>query len=600
MRRIFLILGVVTAVLIGGQSLPLPWDLQPVRPPDQSDGGQTGPDQSSRRWRTKNQSVPDPATETQTTSAVDAGKAPAKPTRKRAAASDPIVMIDDKPYPLRTYKPLLIPNDPSASQWWVANTSLDKAWDIPRGPHETILAVIDTGFALKHEEFAGRWYSSPGETGAASSENPSTLNCRDRGLTLDNSCNLIDDNGDGVIDNESGVADYQNPSRLNCSAQGVALAKNCNRIDDDNNGFVDDVTGWDFINYDNNTQAGELNPAGTGTTHGTLVTGAAAATGDNGKGIAGVDWGTKIMPLQALDDDSYGDTRSVGRAIYYAVKQGADVINISLGSDNPDPYVEAAIQAATAAGTLVVASSGNDGCECMVYPANYTEVVAAGALNTSNVPASFSSWGANLDLLAPGTSISTPTWSSSNQTSAYAGSVNGTSFSAPIVSGMATRLLSHQPGMTPMQLISVLTETTNRLGLSSTTPHSTTLGFGSLNAQQSTRRATTAHTPPIVYAFIPISRGGYTGMTTHIEAKSDYYVYQCENGTVGTTLVHELLHTNGNFFSINKTEVSRALGSGYTLNRFAWLCLQQPHDKPEQIRSINLYQEFRNIYTPLR
>ncbi|HSH55209.1 MAG TPA: S8 family serine peptidase, partial [Candidatus Limnocylindrales bacterium] len=358
------------------------------------------------------------------------------------AGDAPIVYIDEKPYPLRTYKPLVLPNDPSADQWWVTQTGLDKAWDIPRGSGETVLAIIDTGFGLKHEEFANRWHTNSGESGITATEDPSSLNCTGRSLPISAACNLIDDNGDSVVDNETGTAIYENPSRLNCTDQGKLLDKSCNRVDDEGNGFVDDTTGWDFINYDNSVQAGELNPTGSGTTHGTLVAGVAAATGNNAKGIAGVDWGTKIMPLQALDDDSYGDTRSVGRAINYAVKQGVDVISLSLGSDSPDPYVETAVQAATAAGILVLAASGNDGCDCISYPARYSEVIAVGALNTSSLPASFSSFGAGLDILAPGTSITTSTWSNTNPTSAYASGVSGTSFATPLAAGLATRLLS--------------------------------------------------------------------------------------------------------------------------------------------------------------
>ncbi|MGH8463015.1 MAG: S8 family serine peptidase, partial [Pseudomonas sp.] len=239
--------------------------------------------------------------------------------------------VDGVEYPLRTYELLLTPNDPLPNTSMVTNARLSQAWDTPAGDHQTVLAVIDTGFALAHEEFSGRWYVSPGESGSASSESTSSLNCTARGLPLSASCNLIDEDADGVVDNEDGGAFYQNPSRLNCTDQAKPLDKSCNRLDDDGNGYVDDTTGWDFANYDNLPQAGELNPAGVGTTHGTRVAAIAAATGNNAKGIAGVDWRTKILPIQALDDDSYGDTLGVGRAIRYAAAQGADVISLSLG-----------------------------------------------------------------------------------------------------------------------------------------------------------------------------------------------------------------------------------------------------------------------------
>ena len=111
------------------------------------------------------------------------------------------VAADGTSYPNHEYKALAIPNDPSASQPWVAQANLSAAWDTPRGSSPTLLAIIDTGFALKHLEFAGRFYTNPGESGPTNSEAPSRLNCTDQHIPLDKSCNLIDNNGDGIISN---------------------------------------------------------------------------------------------------------------------------------------------------------------------------------------------------------------------------------------------------------------------------------------------------------------------------------------------------------------------------------------------------------------
>ncbi len=199
--------------------------------------------------------------------------------------------------------------------------------------------MIDAGFALKHQEFANRWYTNSGESGPTNVENPSKLNCTDRGLPVSQSCNLIDDNHDGIVDNETGSTSLQNPSQLNCTDQGLPIDKSCNLVDDDNNGFIDDVRGWDFANNDRSVQAGQTSPNGSGTHHGTYTTGVAAATGNNGVGIAGVDWGTTILPIQALDDSGSGSTISVANAIDYAVARHANVISMSLGSSADDPLV---------------------------------------------------------------------------------------------------------------------------------------------------------------------------------------------------------------------------------------------------------------------
>jgi hypothetical protein len=503
------------------------------------------------------------------------------------------VTIGDKLYPLRTYKPQLMPNDPSANQWWVAQTKMDLAWDVPAGAKQTTLAIIDSGFALQHEEFANRWYANNGESGTAASEAVSSLNCSARSLPVSASCNLRDDDYDGIVDNETGAAAHENPSRLNCSDQGRALDKGCNRIDDDGNGYIDDSRGWDFSNNDNLPQAGEYNPAGAGTTHGTRTAGIAAATGNNGKGMAGADWNTKILPIQALDDDSYGDTLSVGRSIYYAINRGADVISLSLGSDAPDDYVRQAVDAALAAGIIVVAASGNDGCDCIVYPANYPETVAVGALNASSQPATFSSYGANLDILAPGVNMTSADWQSTNQTTSYVSGINGTSFATPMVAGMLSRLKSRQPAATPAQLYAALTENVNRLGL--TVPRDARLGFGALNASAAVNRMVAPNAGQSVNAFTPVSKGNKLMPGTPVEPINGALVYDCTPGITGTTPIHELTKSGAQFFSMSEVEKQLAVNQGYGSGLLAYVCLAQPHDTPVVMHAINIYREFRNI-----
>lgn len=519
-----------------------------------------------------------------------------KPSVKKP---EKLVIINNKEYPLRTYKPALVPNDPQASGWWVGNAKLNQAWDTPSGGIETVLAIIDTGFGLEHEEFSNRWYINSTESGSALTEQPSDLNCSDRGLAISASCNLIDDDRDSIVDNETGPASYENPSRLNCTTQAKPLTRDCNRVDDDGNGYVDDLRGWDFINNDNSVQAGELNASGTGTRHGTMVAGVAAATGNNGRGLAGIDWNTKILPIQALDDDSYGDTLSVGQAILYAASRGADVINLSLGSDLSDDYVEEAIQTAIALGSVVVAASGNDSCNCIIYPANYPEVIAVGALDSTNNPAWFSSWGTNLDILAPGVNINSATWTSSNGVSAYTSGINGTSFAAPMVAGTLTRLLSQQPAAKPLQLISALTENTNRLSLTLNVPVSPTLGSGALDSAKATIRMATPNNSSILYLFNPVSAGNQLAAGQSAEIPGALTAHTCSDGVVGSTPIYELIKNGSHFFSISSSEASQAARIGYSRNIFARACLQQPHDTLSNFRSLNLFSEFRNIYRPL-
>ncbi len=516
--------------------------------------------------------------------------------RNEIVRPERMVVIDNETYPLRTYKTLATPNDPYANQWWVTKTKLSDAWDTPRGTSDSLIAVIDTGFGLQHEELNNSWYTNPGESGSTTLEGSSKYNCTGQGLPLNASCNLVDDDVDGIVDNETGGIGYENPSQLTCTAQGIALNKKCNRLDDDNNGYIDDHTGWDFVNQDNSVQAGQLNPTGTGTTHGTMVAGVAAARGNNGKGIAGVDWGARVLPLQAIDDDSYGDTRSVGRAIRYAASQGADVINLSLGSSLPDPYVKESVQIAIASGAIVVAASGNDGCDCIIYPANYPEVLAVGALAENNAPATFSSWGNNLDMLAPGTNITTPTWRNTNGISSYASGVAGTSFSAPMVSGTISRLLSIMPTASPLQQRALITENLDRLSLGNS-QRTSTLGYGSLDAAKAIVRATTPVSPSQLYGFSPISQGSFLNPTKPLEISSGKTFYPCTNPLTATTQIYELKKAGVQFFTASEVEMQLAQTSGYTVGSFAPLCMQLPDDNPSVIRSINIFSEFRNLYT---
>lgn len=529
-------------------------------------------------WRTVNEEAGRYAGDTRVT--------PRQPLPQR------YVTIDNKLYPLHTYRTLLQPNDPYGNQWWTSQATLDSAWDVSPGAYQTTLAVIDTGFAMGHEEFVGRWASNQGESGLTADEAPSQLNCTDRGLAVDYACNLVDDDVDGIVDNESGAAGYENPSRLNCTDQGIPVDKSCNRLDDDANGYIDDVTGWDAINQDNSPQAGELNPAGTGTTHGTMVAGTAAATGNNGKGIAGVDWQTKIIPVQALDDDGYGDTRSVGQAIRYATKRNADVINISLGTDYHDPYVSEAIEQATAAGITIVASSGNDGCECVVYPARYPEVIAVGAQTTDGSLASFSSWGSTVDIVAPGTDMVLPSWSSTNGTARYVSGAAGTSFSSPLVAGAISLIKSHQPDATPLQLIAALRETADRSR--NTTQYAPDLryGYGATKVRPLRDRMISPRHDEQLYVFSPVVAG--TVYRSGLEAVGEYWATEC--GPSPTAIaVYEMKRTGHTFYTISDLEARLALAGGYTKANLAYVCLAQPHDTSGAVRHLNIFREFRNI-----
>jgi serine protease len=162
------------------------------------------------------------------------------------------------------------------------------------------------------------------------------------------------------------------------------------------------VRPWDFIGRDRhpNDMYG----------HGTHVAGTIAQTTNNALGTAGIAYNAKIMPLRVLDGYGEGDSADIARAIRYAARRGADVINLSL--EFP-PYVRAteipdvvgAIQFAVRRGVLVVAAAGNHNSFAprrVVYPARVTSVLAVGATTITGCQAEYSNAGGDLDLMAPG------------------------------------------------------------------------------------------------------------------------------------------------------------------------------------------------------
>lgn len=311
------------------------------------------------------------------------------------------------------YRALRTSNDPIQQSTWVMNaTKMPAAWDAATG-NGVVVAVIDSGFALSHEDLSSQWYQNSSETGFTS---------------LGGRC-----------------------------WTGSPANKATNNCDDDNNGYQDDWRGWDFIGVNNLPQAGETNPYGNGVSHGTQVAGLVGTAGNNGIGTATMSWNNKIMPLQALSDNGSGYTSSIAAAVYYAVDNGAKVINMSLGGDTNDSVLATAIKYAYDRNVAVVAAAGNcgtgneSGCDpakpgAMGYPALNKYVIAVGASTSTGARASFSSYGPGLDVSAPGSgTLVSPMWQPSNQTSAYASSLYGTSFSSPIVASYIGLLKSIRP-----------------------------------------------------------------------------------------------------------------------------------------------------------
>jgi len=223
-----------------------------------------------------------------------------------------------------------------------------------------------------------------------------------------------------------------------------------NGIDDDHNGFIDDIHGYDFVNHDGDPM--------DDANHGTHVAGTIAAVGNNGVGIAGVNWSTSIMALKFLDNEGSGYLSDALAAINYATMMRSTYgvnIRVSNNSWGGGPYsslLQAAIQANNNAGILFVAAAGNSSSNNDVtpqYPANYpvANIISVAATNSNDQLAYFSCYGATtVDIAAPGESIySTIT---GNRYAWF----SGTSMATPHVAGVAALAWAVAPNATVAQV----------------------------------------------------------------------------------------------------------------------------------------------------
>lgn len=231
-----------------------------------------------------------------------------------------------------------------------------------------------------------------------------------------------------------------------------------NGLDDDDNGYVDDFYGWDFVDKDNDPT--------DWVGHGTVVAGIIAADTGNGIGIAGVDSRARIMPLRALNMIGRGYSTRIAQAINYAVDNGAQIINLSIAIEDVSEHERSAIRYAQSRGALVIVAAGNNAKDAANFtPASVPGVITVSATDREDQFAGFSNWGSAIDIAAPGVDILSLRAAGTDlmvtaapdktrplqyavgpRTQYYQNT--GTSFAAPLVSGVAAIVWSRQPSLT--------------------------------------------------------------------------------------------------------------------------------------------------------
>lgn len=306
------------------------------------------------------------------------------------------------------------PNDPYfGEQLYAQRIHAPEAWDVTEGSPTIIVAVLDTGVDLTHPDLRANIWTNGGEVA-----------------------------GDGV--------------------------------DNDGNGFIDDMNGWDFVDNDNRPVpvAPDVYTEGA-LIHGTLIAGIVGAQGNNAEGVAGLAWHVRLMSVRMLDAEGNGLVDQAARALDYAVRNGARVVNMSFTGTATDPLLTDALARALDAGVVVVAAVGNKTNgggnlnETPVYPActvlldGRDPIIGVAATDLEDRKASYSNFGTDCtDIAAPGSNMfgaqpivpNVPTLTDTR----YGGGWSGTSLASPVVAGAAALLLSEYSSLTPEQVRTIM------------------------------------------------------------------------------------------------------------------------------------------------
>lgn len=225
------------------------------------------------------------------------------------------------------------------------------------------------------------------------------------------------------------------------------------------------VSGYDFVNDD------EYADDDNG--HGTHVAGTIAQSTNNSYGAAGVAFGCSLMPVKVLDRKGDGSDSALIDGITFAADEGADVINMSLSGTDSSRALQDAVDYAFSKGIVICASSGNEGEGSVSYPAACDNVIAVGATDRYCKRASYSNYGRELDLVAPGgdgenfeDGILQESYrmTGSPQSGFEIVSMVGTSCACPHVAGVAALLESHHPDWSVSEISAAITSNAKDLG----------------------------------------------------------------------------------------------------------------------------------------
>jgi subtilisin family serine protease len=323
------------------------------------------------------------------------------------------------------------PDDPGlTAQWHLKAVEATGAWQIRQGQAAVKVAILDTGVDMDHEDLQARLFINPGE----------------------------DLNGNGVADPEDEDG-----------------------LDSDDNGLIDDLRGWDYVDL----PPGSLWPGEDGAPadpdpddfngHGTHCAGIAGAAGNNGLGVAGLGFGSTIVPIrigfQAPDGQGYVGYSVEG--LMLAAAYHCDVVSMSYGSTGFSAVEQEMFFMLAQSGMICVGAAGNENSTETFYPAGYPQVIAVAATRQGDSRASYSNHGSWIDVAAPGSQILATTVGGGY------GRLTGTSMACPLTAGLCGLLKGIHPEWGLSQLLARIQATCDPV-----TSDAPTMGAGRINARR--------------------------------------------------------------------------------------------------------------------
>ncbi|MDU0371391.1 S8 family peptidase [Hymenobacter endophyticus] len=298
-------------------------------------------------------------------------------------------------------------------------------------------------------------------------------------------------------------------------------------LDNDQDGYVDNYTGWDFADNDNDPVR-EANSV-----HGILVAGCAAAATNNAKGIAGVGYRCRFLPLKIYSSTRTGSFGGY-EAIVYAADHGCQIINLSWGAPGGFSRFEQDVikYAAINHDAVIIAAAGNTGADLDFYPASYEHVVSVATLTPSDERSTNATFSRRVDLSAPGTQILT---TFGNTDTDYI-AVGGSSFAAPLVAGAAGLVRTRFPRYNAAQVAAQLRRTTDNIdALPGNAAYAGRIGSGRLNALRAVTEANQHSARIIGRTYSPARRSYAPGDTLRLTVQVQNLLQPLSNLAVTVT-----------------------------------------------------------------